>query len=126
MTAVQETVSRISIVTQRGLTSVIGDTYGKKVRQASGFYAVIVASLAVGLALNLLGVDPIKALYYAAVLNGTVAPVLMFFIFRIGSSKKIMGQFTGPWGIRIFGWIATVLMGMSAVTLVVLMITGRV
>ncbi len=48
MTAVQETVSRISIVTQRGLTSVIGDTYGKKVRQASGFYAVIVASLAVG------------------------------------------------------------------------------
>lgn len=99
---------------------------GKKVRQAPGFYAVIVASLAVGLALNLLGIDPIKALYYAAVLNGVVAPVLMFFIFRIGSSKKIMGQFTGPWGIRIFGWIATALMGVSAVVLVVLMATGRV
>ncbi|MEG1827311.1 MAG: divalent metal cation transporter [Gordonibacter sp.] len=97
---------------------------GRKVRQAPGFYAVIVVSLAVGLALNLLGIDPIKALYYAAILNGIVAPILMFFIFRIGSNKKIMGQFTGPWAIRVFGWIATVLMGASALVLVVLMATG--
>ena len=55
---------------------------------------MIIASMVAGMALNFIGINPIKALYYAAILNGTIAPILMFFIFRIGNDERIMGQFT--------------------------------
>lgn len=97
---------------------------GRKTRKAPGFYMVIVLSLLAGLILNLVGVNPIKALYYAAILNGTIAPILMFFIFRIGSDEKIMGPFTSAAPVKVIGWIATMLMGISAVVLVVLLAAG--
>ena len=96
----------------------------EKTRTAPGFYAIIVVSLVAGLLLNLFGINPIKALYYAAILNGVAAPVLMFFIFRIGSDKTVMGPFTSSLPIRIFGWIATVLMGVSAVVLIIMLVLG--
>ncbi|HEY5473067.1 MAG TPA: hypothetical protein VIK32_07730, partial [Candidatus Limnocylindrales bacterium] len=57
-------------------------------------------------------------------LNGTIAPILMFFIFRIGNDEKIMGRFTNPRWVNVFGWIATALMGVGAVTLVAMMALG--
>ena len=89
----------------------------KKFIQAKGFYGVIIVSLLVGLALNFLNINPIKALFYAAVVNGIVAPILMFFIFRIGRDKKIMGDFTNPRWVNIWGWIVTILMSVSAIIL---------
>lgn len=63
----------------------------KKFREAKGFYWVIIASMVVGMMLNFIGINPITALYWAAILNGITAPILMFFIFRIGNDKGIMG-----------------------------------
>lgn len=97
---------------------------GRKTRTAPAFYMVIVLSLLAGLVLNLVGVNPMKALYYAAILNGAIAPVLMFFIFRMGSDEKIVGPFTSATPVRVVGWIATVLMGVSAIVLIVLLATG--
>jgi NRAMP (natural resistance-associated macrophage protein)-like metal ion transporter len=96
----------------------------KKFRSAKGFYWVIVASMFVGMMLNFIGINPIKALYYAAILNGITAPILMFFIFRIGSDEKIMGRFTSPRWVNVFGWMATALMGVGAVALLLLMALG--
>ena len=93
--------------------------------RARGFYWVIIASMAAGLLLNLVGINPIKALYYAAIVNGVIAPVLMFFIFRIGRDKSVMGKFTSPRWINVWGWVVTLLMGGSAIALFVFMALGK-
>jgi Mn2+/Fe2+ NRAMP family transporter len=97
----------------------------KRFGAAKGFYWVIVASMLVGMLLNLVGINPIKALYYAAIVNGAIAPILMFFIFRIGRDKKVMGRFTSPGWVNVWGWVVTVLMGGSAVALFVFAALGK-
>jgi len=96
----------------------------KKFKQARGFYGIIIVSMVVGLGLNFLHINPIKALYYAAILNGIVAPILMFFIFKIGRDKKIMGEFTNPHWVNVWGWIVTILMGVSAIALLIFLLLG--
>lgn len=97
----------------------------KKYSKAKGFYGVIIASMVLGLLMNFLGINPIKALYWSAVVNGVVAPIIMYFIFRIGSDKKIMGDHTSPRWVKIWGWAATILMGIAAVTMFVLFFLGN-
>jgi Mn2+/Fe2+ NRAMP family transporter len=96
----------------------------RKYSQAKGFYGVIIASMLVGLSMNFLGINPIKALYLAAIVNGMIAPILMFFIFKIGRDKKIMGEFTNPRWVNIWGYIATALMSISAISLIIFSILG--
>jgi Mn2+/Fe2+ NRAMP family transporter len=96
----------------------------KRFYRAKGFYLVIIASMFAGMLLNFLGVNPIKALYYAAILNGIIAPILMFFIFRIGSDESIMGHFKSPRWVNVWGWSATVLMAVSAAALCVVAVLG--
>lgn len=96
----------------------------KKYTKARGFYGVIIGSMIVGLAINFIGINPIKALYYSAVVNGIGAPILMFFIFSLGRRKDVMGEFTNPRWVNIWGFIATALMGISAVLLIVFMALG--
>ena len=93
--------------------------------KAKGFYLVIAASMFAGMALNFIGINPIKALYYAAIVNGAIAPILMFFIFRIGRDKSVMGQFTSPRWVNVWGWIVTILMGGSAIALLVFAVLGK-
>lgn len=97
----------------------------KRFSGARGFYWVIVASMFGGMLLNLVGINPIKALYYAAIVNGTIAPILMFFIFRIGRDEKVMGRYTNPRWVNVWGWVVTVLMGGSAVALFVFAALGK-
>jgi Mn2+/Fe2+ NRAMP family transporter len=94
-------------------------------KSAKGFYLVIIGSMLAGMALNFVGINPIKALYYAAIVNGTIAPILMFFIFRIGRDQKVMGQFTSPRWVNVWGWVVTVLMGGSAVAMFVFAALGK-
>ncbi|MEI7814242.1 MAG: divalent metal cation transporter [Coriobacteriia bacterium] len=93
--------------------------------KAKGFYLVIAASMFAGMALNFIGINPIKALYYAAIVNGAIAPILMFFIFRIGRDKSVMGHFTSPRWVNVWGWIVTILMGGSAIALLVFAVLGK-
>ena len=86
---------------------------------------MIIASMGAGLLLNLIGINPIKALYYAAIVNGVIAPILMFFIFKIGRDSSIMGAHTSPRWIDFWGWVVTLLMGGSAIALFVFMALGK-
>lgn len=87
---------------------------GKKFSQARSFYVVIILATLVGLIVNLSPINPITMLYYAAILNGLLAPPLMILILLIGNNKKILGdKVNGMWG-NIFGVVITIIM--SALT----------
>lgn len=92
--------------------------------RAKGFYGVIILSMFVGLLMNFIGINPIKALYLAAIVNGLIAPILLFFIFKIGRDEKIMGDFVNPRWVNIWGTVATVLMGLAAIVLIVFTFLG--
>lgn len=76
----------------------------KKFSRAKGFYMVIIVSILVGLLLNFLNINPIKALYYAAFLNGVISLPLLITIMVVGDDKKIMGKEVNPVWVKIFGW----------------------
>ncbi len=82
----------------------------RKLKQAYSFYGVIIISMLVGLGLNFVGLDPIKALIYSAVANGIVAPVVLFLIVVISSNKKIMGEWVNRRFTTFMGWSVTLLM----------------
>lgn len=88
---------------------------GKTFSQAKAFYGVIIASTLIGLLVNVTSIPPITMLYYAAILNGLLAPVLMVIIIMIGNNKKILGdKVNGALG-NILGITITVVM--SALTI---------
>lgn len=87
--------------------------------QARAFYGVIIAAMVSGITLNFIGLDPIKALIYAAVLNGLVAPVMLFFIVRLSSSREVMGPHANSAAGNVFGWATFALMSLVAVSTLV-------
>jgi NRAMP (natural resistance-associated macrophage protein)-like metal ion transporter len=92
----------------------------RKLHDARAFYAVIALSTLLGLGLNLIGFDPIKALYWSAVLNGVLAAPLMATMLLIASNRTIMGELTLGWGLKSVGWLATVVMLAATVAFLVL------
>ena len=64
----------------------------------------------IGLSINFIGLNPIKALIYSAVANGIVAPLVLIPIVLIGSSKKIMGKWVNKPAATIVGWLTVVVM----------------
>lgn len=86
-----------------------------KLRQGYAFYGVIIISMLVGLGLNFVGLNPIKALIYSAVLNGVVAPIIIVQIVMIASNKKLMGEWkNGKLGTTV-GWLTVVLMSAAGI-----------
>jgi Mn2+/Fe2+ NRAMP family transporter len=63
-----------------------------------------------GLSLNFMHIDPVKALFWAAILNGVVAAPLMAVIMVMASSRKVMGKLVIPSYLKTTGWIATLVM----------------
>lgn len=88
-----------------------------KFNQAKPFYGVIIVALLLGLALNYLGISPIKALLYTAILYGMTAPVMIAIILHIGNNKSIMKEFTNSRKSNIFGWAAFGIMTAAALFL---------
>lgn len=87
----------------------------KKLNQARAFYGVIIISMLIGLGINYIGIDPIKANIFAAVLNGLIAPILIVFILLVSNNKKIMGDYkNGIWS-NIFGIIIAAIMGIIGI-----------
>jgi len=86
----------------------------RKYKAAHAFYGVIAISIIIGILINFLGIDPIKALIYSAIANGIVAPVMLVFIVSISSNKKIMGEYRNKPITKTLGWIATILMSITA------------
>jgi NRAMP (natural resistance-associated macrophage protein)-like metal ion transporter len=89
----------------------------KKFKQAKGFYLIIAASTIVGLWVNFADVDPIKALIYAAVINGIIAVPLLVAIMKIGNDTKILGTRTNGKISNIAGWVTVGIMGLSVIVM---------
>ena len=106
------------------LSYIVTETFGwkqgldKKFHQAKAFYVIIAISLILGLSLNYIGLSPIKALIYSAVLYGLTAPVLIAIILHISNNKKIMGKYVNGKMANILGMCALILMSVSALTLI--------
>jgi NRAMP (natural resistance-associated macrophage protein)-like metal ion transporter len=90
----------------------------KKYYEAKPFYWVIIISLLIGLAINYIGISPVQALLYTAILYGITSPVLIAVILHISNNKKVMGKFTNGKLSNILGAIALLLMTASAALLI--------
>ena len=86
----------------------------KKLRQARWFYALILASTGLGVGLDFIGINPVKALYWTAVINGLLAPFLLVAILIVASDKRMM---QGQPSSRL-GWIAV------AITTIAMFVAG--
>ncbi len=86
-------------------------------REAVGFYAVIAVATGLGVVLDFTRLDPIKALVWAAMLNGAVAPLIMVAAMIIVSKKSLMGKFVVGKLQAVMGWLATAVMAAAAVAL---------
>ncbi len=92
---------------------------GRLPRHAKAFYATIAVATGLGVVLNALGFNPIKALYWTAVLNGLLAPPLMVVMMLMAANPRVMGRLTLPPLIRTVGWLATAAMAATVVGLAV-------
>ncbi len=86
----------------------------RKPREAKAFYGAIMAAVLGGLALNFAAIDPMKALYWAAVVNGLLAPPLMVVTMLIARNRKVMGKYRISGRLEIGGWISTLVMWIVA------------
>jgi NRAMP (natural resistance-associated macrophage protein)-like metal ion transporter len=98
----------------------VGEAFGwhvgltRKPRRAKGFYGVIAVATLVGALLNFSDLDPIKALFWSAVINGVVAVPVMAMMMLLGSRRDVMGRFALPTTLRVVGWAATAVMAVAA------------
>lgn len=79
--------------------------------EAKAFYGTIAFATLIGVAFNLLPIDPIKALFWAAVLNGVVAVPIMVITMLMARQRQVMGAFTLALPLTLMGWLATAVMG---------------
>lgn len=92
--------------------------------QAVGFYTVITAAVALGLVIDYSGLDPIKALYWSAVVNGVIAVPMMAAMMIVATNKAQMGQFTAGPVLRTLGWASTAVMAAATATMLYVAATG--
>ena len=92
--------------------------------QARPFYVAVAAATLLGVALNFTAVNPIRALYWSAVLNGIVAVPVMIAMMRLSTQRRVMGNATLPRSLCWLGWIATAVMALTVLALAILSLTG--
>lgn len=108
------------------LSYMVSETFGwsggldKKFHEARAFYVIMALSLVLGLSLNYIGISPIKALLYAAILYGLTAPVLIAMVLHISNNKVIMGRHTNGWVSNALGILTLMVMTVAAVGLMVI------
>jgi NRAMP (natural resistance-associated macrophage protein)-like metal ion transporter len=83
------------------------------------FYGVIAVATLIGVGLGFTRLDPIKALFFAAVINGVISAPIMAVMMRMASDPKIMGKFVVTRRLRMLGWFATAVMGLAVVAMFV-------
>ena len=105
----------------------LGETFGwpvglaRKAKQAKAFYAAIAVATAVGALMNFISLDPVKALFWSAVLNGIVAVPVMAMVMLLASRQSVMGPFVIGRSLKFFGWLATAVMLAATVSMFVAM-----
>jgi NRAMP (natural resistance-associated macrophage protein)-like metal ion transporter len=95
-----------------GVSEVFGWTEGldRRPKEAKAFYATIALATLGGVALNFTALDPVKALYWSAVVNGLLAAPLMAVMMVIAMNPRIMGRLTLPRAMLVVGWLAAAVM----------------
>jgi NRAMP (natural resistance-associated macrophage protein)-like metal ion transporter len=92
----------------------------RSLRDAPAFYAVIAGATAIGVALNLTALDPVRALYWSAVLNGLLAAPLMATMMLMARNPRVMGTLVLPVYLVVLGWLGTVVMAAASIAFLVL------
>jgi NRAMP (natural resistance-associated macrophage protein)-like metal ion transporter len=101
----------------------LGETFGwhvglaRKANRAKAFYGAIAAAIVLGVLMNMSPIDPIKALFWSAVINGVVAVPIMVLIMHLSSHKAALGEFKLHTGLKTVGWLATGVMAAAAVAM---------
>jgi Mn2+/Fe2+ NRAMP family transporter len=101
----------------------LGETLGwhvglsRDAGRAKAFYGAIAVATLLGAGLNFSPIDPIKALFWSAVINGVVAVPVMVMMMHLSSNRPAMGDFRLPVGLKIVGWLATLVMAAAAIGL---------
>jgi Mn2+/Fe2+ NRAMP family transporter len=93
-------------------------------RSAPGFYLVVTAATLAGLGAALTPLDPIRMLFWSAVVNGVVAVPLMVAMMVVVASRNIMGKFAASRALMVFGWFATFLMGVVVAAMLITSVSG--
>ncbi|MGE5432152.1 MAG: NRAMP family divalent metal transporter [Syntrophomonadaceae bacterium] len=88
-----------------------------KPNRAKNFYAVLALSIILGLLIDFTPVNPIKALFWSAVINGITAGPVMVMLMLMSGNRKVMGEFTISKGLKIIGWISTLVMILASIGL---------
>ena len=103
------------------LSDVLGWREGlsKQFKQAKGFYLVIAASTLIGLWINFINIDPIRALVYTAVINGVIAVPILFAVMKVANDKKLLKDNTNSRMSNVIGWLTFVMMGVSSIIMFV-------
>lgn len=83
------------------------------------FYWIMATAVALGAMLDFLGFNAVKALFWAAVVNGLMSPPLLFLICRLNQDPQVMGEHTSGKSLRVLGWAATVVMSLAALGLII-------
>jgi len=94
---------------------------GLTLAEARGFYAILTVSTVLGVAIDLTGVDSIKALLWAAILNGVVSVPIMVVLMLLAARPEVMGAFVIRRRLKILGWLATAVMAAAVAAMFVLM-----
>jgi NRAMP (natural resistance-associated macrophage protein)-like metal ion transporter len=103
----------------------VSETFGwraglyRRLKESYAFYGIIIISMCLGLAMNFFNFNPIKALIAAAVINGLVAPIILFFIIKISSDKTMMGKWASGLLSKFFGWFVFGLMAIVGIATIV-------
>src|SRR3989344_6054307 len=91
----------------------------RNLREANAFYGVIIISTGIGLGINFIGFDPIKALIYSAVANGLIAPVVLILIVLMSGNAKIMGRWVNGRITTALGWLIVLLMALAGAATII-------
>jgi len=98
----------------------VAETFGwecsldDKPHEDKHFYAVILASTLIGISINFVGINPMSALFWTAVINGVVSPPLLIVVMLVSNNKRVMGNKVNGLSTNIFGWTAVLLMFAAA------------
>ena len=94
---------------------------GLKLAEARGFYTILTAATVLGVAINFSGIDALKALVWAAILNGVVSVPIMAVLMMLAVKPEVMGPFVVRRRLWFLGWLATAVMAAAVVAMFVLM-----
>jgi Mn2+/Fe2+ NRAMP family transporter len=87
----------------------------RKAHEAKAYYAVLALATLIGLALNVIGIDPIRALVWSAMINGIIAAPVMGLMMQLASNREVMGRLILPVYLKVLGWAGAAVMALAAI-----------